>query len=257
MHRSHDRTYERSGLSLLGLVALVGVLGILGLLGWRWQSSRTVQHVVVDGAQHASTDTLRHLAQVDTGTAFGTIDGSLVVDRVERHPWIETARVAKQPLRRTLRIGVTERTPSALAVDEHGRPAFYLTRRGNAMPVPDTAAYDVPLVRGLDGDYHPVRRVAPVRVRGVLSALDGSDARPLVGEIVVQPDSTVRLLTTPVGDHGVIPVRLGPGDPKPKLRQLRAFAEQILATQPDRSIDEIDLRFDDQIIAREHPLDDP
>jgi cell division protein FtsQ len=40
-----------------------------------------------------------------------------------------------------------------------------------------------------------------------------------------------------------------------KLRRLRAFAEQILATETDRPVGEIDLRFDGQVVTRERPLD--
>jgi cell division protein FtsQ len=255
MNLDQLKTYGWLALRLLGLAAVVGGVLTLGLLGWQWQSSVTVGQVTVTGVRHAPPDTVRHLARVDSGAVMETIDGALVADRVARHPWVKTADVTKQRVYRTLQIAVTERTPAALVVDASGHPAYYLDPAGYAMPLPDSDAADVPLVRGLEAEYHPVRRVAPSALRAALSALPASGADPLVAELAVQPDSSVRLVTAPIGPHGALPVRLGTGDIPAKLRRLRVFAEQVLATDADRAIGEIDLRFDGQIVTRDQPLD--
>jgi cell division protein FtsQ len=255
MNWDRAKTYGRLALRLLGLVAVVGGVLVLGLLGWQWQSSVTVGHVAVTGAHHAPADTVRHLARVDSGTVMETIDGLLVADRVSRHPWVEQAKITKQRARRTLLVSVTERTPAALVVDGSGHPAYYIDRSGYAMPLPDSANYDVPLVRGLDTEYHPVQQVAPPSLRRMLAAHPRAGAEPLVSELTVEPDSSVQLLTAPIGEHGALPVRLGTGTLVSKLRRLRAFAEQVLADSTKNPIGEIDLRFDEQIVTREHPLD--
>jgi len=267
MNLDRINTYGRLALRLLGLAAVVGSVLVLGLLGWQWQSSVEVADVAVTGAGHAPADTVRHLARVDTGTVMETIDGRLVADRVTRHPWVEAAEVTKQRARGTLLIAVTERKPAALVVDGTGRPAFYLDSAGYALPCPDCReemAYgsapdgsgaDVPLVRGLDAEYHPLRPVAPPALRQALGALPESGAGPFVAEIAVRADGGVQLVTTPIGPHGAVPVRLGTGRIPDKLRQFRAFAEQVLGTDTDEPIGEIDLRFDGQIVTREQPLD--
>lgn len=255
MNPDQLKTYGWLALRLLGLAAVVGGVLALGLLGWQWQSSVTVGRVAVTGVHHAPADTVRHLARVDSGTVMETIDGALVADRVARHPWVKTAEVTKQRVYRTLQVAVTERTPAALVVDASGRPAHYLDPAGYAMPLPDSGAADVPLVRGLEAEYHPLRRMAPPALRAALSALPTSGADPLVAELAVQPDSSVRLLTAPIGAHGPLPVQLGTGDIPAKLRRLRAFAEQVLATDTASSIGEIDLRFDGQVVTRTQPLD--
>jgi cell division protein FtsQ len=255
MNYDRVKTYGWLALRLLGLAAVVGGVLVLGLLGWQWQASVKMERIAVTGAQHAPADTVRHLARVDSGTVMETIDASLVADRVSRHPWIQRTDVTKQRARRTLHLAVTERTPAALAIDGRGRPAYYLDRHGYAMPLPDSTGYDVPLVRGLDTAYHPVRQIAPPSLREMLGALRRTETEALVTELMVQPDSSVRLLTAPIGEHEALPVRLGPGNVPEKLRQLRAFAEQVLTTRPDTRITEIDLRFDGQIVTRESPLD--
>jgi len=267
MNLDRLKTYGRLALRLLGLAAGVGGVLVLGLLGWQWQSSVEVEHVAVTGARHAPADTVRHLARVDSGTVMETIDEALVADRVTRHPWVTAAEITKQRVRGTLLIAVTERRPAALVVDAAGRPAFYLDRAGYAMPcpdcreemaygsAPDSSGADVPLVRGLDAEYHPLRPVAPPSLRQALAALSESGADPFVAELAVRPDSSVQLVTTPIGPHGAVPVRLGTGRIPDKLRQFRAFAEQVLGTETDRPIGEIDLRFEGQVVTREQPLD--
>jgi len=246
-------TFTRRILRLAGVALLVAGVGALGVLGWRWRTSATVQHVAVKGATHAPPDTVRRLARVDTGAAISEVNRMLVADRVERHPWVRRAEVTAQWLRRTLTIVVTERTPAALVVDAQGRPAYYLDRAGYAMPLPDSTGYDVPLVRGLDARYHPIRRIAPPSLRRTLGVLASEQPFDLVAEIIVQPDSTVQLVTAPTRHHGSIPVRLGSGHVPRKIQTLQAFARQVLATQSETSIQYIDLRFEDQVVAREQP----
>jgi cell division protein FtsQ len=166
---------------------------------------------------------------------------------------VKETDVTKQQAGRTLYVSVTERTPAALVIDGEGRPAYFLDRAGYAMPPVDSAGYDVPLVRGLDAEYHPVGRVAPRSVRTVLGALPQAETDCLVGQPEAQPDSSVRVRTAPIENYGSIPVRLGERNVAAKLRRLQAFAQQILAAQPDTQIQEIDLRFDGQIVTRKHP----
>lgn len=262
MNLDQVKTYGRLALRLLGLAAVVGTVFVFGLLGWQWQSSVTVGRVAVAGVQHAPADTVRHLARVDSGTVMEKIDAALIADRVARHPWVKDAEITKQRAGRTLLISVIERSPAAIVIDASGRPVYYLDRAGYAMPfsegegeAADSVAYDVPLVRGLGAEYHPMRQIAPPSLRTVLTALQPSEAGPLIAELAVQPDSTVRLVTAPIGPYDALPVRLGSGAVAPKLRRLRAFAEQVMATDPAKPIGEIDLRFDGQIVTREHPLD--
>lgn len=255
MNFDRAKTYGRMGLRLCGLVVLVGGVLALGLLGWQWQAGATVGHIAVSGTQHAPPDTVRHLARVDSGAVMSEIDLALVADRVSRHPWVERAEVTRHHLRRTLAIAVTERTPVGLVVDAQGRPAYYLDREGKAMPLPDSSSYDVPLVRGLEADYHPVRSMAPPSLQRVLAGLTVVESSDLVAEVEVQADSSVHLVTEPVGEHGALPVRLGDGNVVAKLRALGAFARQVLAARPEAPIAQIDLRFDGQVVTREHSLD--
>ena len=254
MTRNQAATFGRRVLRFAGIALLVAGVGALGFLGWQWRSSATVERVAVTGAQHAPPDSLRRLARVDSGAVMTEVEPTLVVDRVTRHPWVESATVTPHWMYGTLTIAVTERTPAALAVDEQGRPAYYLDRAGHAMPLPDSAGYDVPLVRGLDAETpwtRPDTIQAPASLRRMLAALPTSDVADLVAEIEVRFDDAVRLVTTPIGNHDAISVRLGTGNVSKKLRTLHAFAQQVLAAPSEATIEQIDLRFDGQVVTRE------
>lgn len=261
MNREQTSTFGARALRLVGIVLLVAGVAALGGLGWQWLASATVDRVTVSGTQHAPPDTVRRLVQVDSGAVMGEVDPILVADRVERHPWIKTATVTPRWMYGTLAVTVTERTPAALAVDVQGRPAYYLDRTGHAMPLPDSAGYDVPLVRGLRAEApwtRPDSVHAPPTLRRTLAALPEAEVTDLVAEIEVRADDALHLVTTPVGDHDAVPVRLGTGDVSEKLRTLRAFVEQVLPHSSSESsppIGEIDLRFDGQVVTRKQPLD--
>ena len=258
MTRDQTATFGRRALRVAGSGLLVAGVVALGLLGWQWRADVTVDRVAVTGAQHAPPDTLRRLARVGRGTAMRAVAPMLVADRVARHPWVKEATAETQWMQGALTIAVTERTPAALAVDAQGRPAYYLDRSGHAMPLPDSAGYDVPLVRGLEAEApwtQPDTAQTPSSLRRVLRALPEAGVADLVAEIEMQPDDAIQLTTTPIGPHDALPVHLGSGNVSRKLRTLRAFARQVLASSPDEPIERIDLRFDGQVVTRTRPLD--
>jgi cell division protein FtsQ len=244
------KTYIRHALRLLGVAAAIGGVLALGLLGWQWQASATVSEIAVTGTRHAPPDTLRRLAEVDSGAVMGTLDRRVLADRIERHPWVKTAEVVMRRATGTMAVRVSERVPVALAIGADGAPAYYLDAAGYGMPLAEGTAYDVPLVRGLDAAYHPLRRLAPPALQGVLAALRTKTDGGLVGAIQVRPDSSVGLVTAPIGAHGPIAVEVGRGAVPHKLDKLRAFARRVLRARPDAPIEQIDLRFDGQVVTR-------
>ena len=230
---------------------VAAVLGTAGVLGWRWLDRLPLQAIDVEGARHAERAALVELAAVDTSMKLFEVDPVIVADRLRRHPWVAAAEVTRLPTG-TLRLQVQERRPAALVLDRQGAPAYFVDAAGFSMPLVKEAAYDVPLLRGLRAPYHPVQPLEDPSVRALLAALDAADpaARALVSELTLGRDG-VWLHTTPRPGAGSVPVHLGQGDFAAKLVRLRAFWEQAVLTQPDRSFTLIDLRFDSQIVTQE------
>jgi cell division protein FtsQ len=239
-------------------VLVLLAVGAAAVLGWRWHRSIPVRQVVVTGATHAVPDSLVRLARAEIGQALYRLQPRLVADRVERHPWVEHAEAARHP-DGTLRITVVERTPAALVVQD-GEAAYYLDAAGYPLSMPGGgAAFDVPLVRGLDEaaqPHQPHRPTGHAALRRLLSALrDDASADALVSEIRV--GEGVRLRTVPDGRGRSAEVRLGAGAFAQKLRRLTAFWQQAVREAPHTAFHRIDLRFDGQIVARQHPFSPP
>ena len=92
-------------------------------------------------------------------------------------------------------------------------------------------------------------------VRALLAALAGLDpgTEALIAEVDLRASGEVWIHTTPAGEQGSIPVRLGQDAFAPKLARLRAFWRQGVLPRSDKRFHLIDLRFDSQIITREQP----
>ena len=250
--RKTNQRGRRSVLRTVALTLTVAALGIGGVLGWQWMTSLRCQRIEFAGLHHADSTALMELAQVDTAMVLFEIDPAIVADRVRRHPWVRTATATRWPTG-MLRIAVQERVPRVLVMDRRGRPAYYLDRAGFAMPLASEAVYDLPLVRGLNERYHPVRRLQNEPLREFLDVFARLDAETdaLVSELEMAASGEVRLRTTPTGARGSLEVWLGHDGFAEKLRRLRAFWQQAVLPQPNKRFPVIDLRFDGQIVTRE------
>ncbi len=234
---------------MAGAVCALAALGLAAWWGYQWQRHLKVERIEVTGVHHAEPGALVELAGVDTTMRLFGLDPALVADRVERHPWVRRAEVTRRPTG-TLAIHVTGRTPLVLALDANGTPARDLDARGFQVPADSGVVYDVPLLRGLDEPYHPMRRLQGEDARALLEALSALNDT-LVSEIERRPDGEWWLYTAPTDVRGVTPVRLGHAPFAPKLRRLRAFWRQAVRTQPATRFEVIDVRFDGQVVTRE------
>ncbi len=239
-------------LLMLGFV-LVAAAGV-GWLGWQWQDDLLIERIETPGARHALPDSLLALARVDTGLVLYDVDPVLVEDRVRRHPWVESAEVSRLPTG-TLSIRVQERRPVALVMSRGGTPSHYLDRQGFALPLTDGAAYDVPLLHGLNTPYHPLQPIEDTAVQALLAVLAGADAatRALVSELELHRGGEVTLYTPPTTTQGALQVRLGHAGFAEKLTRLHAFWHQAVLPRPNHTFTRVDLRFDSQIVTEEGP----
>ena len=255
------RTKEQRIARRRKLLRIVGGTLLMLVLGaaWIWQRTLPLERVEVAGAVHAPTAEVVALTHaVPDSVALFSLSPALIADRAQRHPWVESATVRRLPTG-TLRIAVEERVPVVLVLDGAGRPSHFLDAEGFAMPVAaaSPALFDVPVLTGAP-PYHPAQPVASDHLRSFLAALDRADeaTQALVSE--VQWGRRATLWTTPVAEHGSLPVRLDPtGDTADQLRRLRAFWDQAVLPRPEVRFETVDLRFRGQVVTREADPDAP
>ena len=232
------------------MLALV-VVGSLAYLGWRWVHGVTVEEVIVRGVERADSSAVAALAGIEIGGPMLDVSPEIASDRVRRHPWVERASVSRQPTGSVI-VSVREREPVALALDRNGRPAYYLDAKGFRMPVSGRPAGDLPIFRGIREAYHPVQPLENEALLGLLALLpemeDLQDA--LLSEVHdTAAGIEIHTAVTPAGQS--VRVRLGRTDLARKLDLLEAYWLQQVLTRPTIQYDWLDLRFRDQVVARE------
>ena len=219
-----------------------------GIVAQQHYSPLPCTQLAILDAVHANTTELRAVANLEMGAS---IDPVLVADRIQRHPWVRTARgwcyqngIAT--------VVVEERAPQLLIHDQRGAGAYYIDANGYRMPVLPGESFDVPLLAGLEEPYHSVRRVQDNTVRVLARTLSEIDPETdvLISELVLSPDG-VRLYTGSATSSGTVKVLLGKDRIEEKLDRLAAFWKQAVASQPEKRFQLIDLRFDSQIITIE------
>ncbi len=233
----------------LGALAIVVALS---WVGWGRIARIRVADIRVEGAVLAAVEDVRKAARIDADTLLVSIAPSLVDDRVRRHPWVASASTRRLP-DGTVAIRVRERRPVLLVIGASGRPYHYIDREGRRMPFVPGHAFMVPVLRGLEESYHPVRPVQQPAVRELAAALDGldPDVDALVSEFVVGEDGGIVLVTTPASGGQTLRVRLGRDGFARRLARLREFWDQAVLTRPEVRFASVDLRFEGQIITRE------
>lgn len=237
--------------ALAGLVAVGALLGY----GYHRASMLTLTGIEVHGNVHADAQDLIALASVpDSSLIFG-LDTQLIAERVERHPWVRSARVTRW-MTGTVGITVTERQPVMLALGADGRPWVFLDADGYAMPVTPgalRAGYDLPLLTGRLPAIDPFTPLADGPLRRMLAALatTGPSVDALIAGVERRFGGELVLFTAPAPGGTSIPVSLGRDRFDEKLGRLEAFWEQAILNRPDRPIRRIDLRFEGQIVTEE------
>lgn len=229
---------------------LFGVAGG-GYAGY-WYYGMPVQGVSVRGAHFAEVDDLKQLVMLDTSFSIGKQPVNLIANRLQRHPWIATARAKRLP-HGVLSLRVEERTPVALALDVNGNPAFFLDPEGFALPYLPAARFDVPLVHGVRAPSHPTRPISSGSMKRLLRTLPtlSPEHHALLSDFILSPEGEISLRTVSFPQQASLHVYLGTEHYAQRLHLLHAFWMQAVLSRPGQEYDFIDLRYRSQIVTRE------
>ena len=234
------------------LIALLFVLVLLGGFGLWWKQQVLLKHVHIEGALFSNAEDIKTLADLDSSMLFFDINVHQVSENVAQDSWVESAKVRRLP-NAELAISVRERRPALLALDASGTPNRFIDSQGYQMPFKREAIFDVPLLMGLEEEFHPTEPIQQPVVLSLLHDLhhitDDTDA--LISAFTIKPNGEVYLETNPIPGRGSIDVRLGHENFAEKLSKLHAFWHQTVLTKREYNIQTIDLRFDSQIVTQE------
>jgi cell division septal protein FtsQ len=236
-----------------GLVLVFLAVGAALVGGWAWLASRPA--FAVAEAQVLGT---RHLSRLEVLSAAGLgVHSNLLslnVGRMEARlatlPWVERARVERRPPA-TVRITVTERRPSWLAVVE-GRLYFLAPEMEGFAPLQGGEVPDLPAITGLSrADLvqpdEEARRLLGL-ARGLREVLPASEFAPggRLSEVHLDRVWGVTLVW-----KGLPPlVRLGFGDFARRLARLERVAADLEARGELKRAVLIDLGSDRRAVVR-------
>ncbi len=241
---------KRSRRFLLGLIGLLALgLGVV-VLANVWKSKLVVEHVSVSGTTIVDPDSVVRLARVPQGIKMMDVDLHRVEERIKHHPYVGQV-IVKRSLPSTITITVIEREPLALL---NGRVLRCIDREGIVLPNSATrGVFDLPVITGLTEAQAltPGSRLSSRDLAEALQILEtaravGKELYHLISEIRIRNGGDLMLYTT----DGSVPVIFGRGDAPRKLVVLEEFWKTIVTERGPQALQYVDLRFDDQVVAR-------
>lgn len=237
---------QRKRRHILITLALMAPLCIGAVIGWNHLWQRPCTQLEITGVKYSDIGSMYRL--IDS-----TLSTQLVVDRLQRHPWIHGVRAVCYPTG-TMHIEVVEHLPRLLVLTQEGTPAYYLGESGQMMPMGTLATFDVPLLRGSDEPYHAMSLVEnqmTLNLLGLLPSLS-SEVDSLISEFELTQDGLTMMMRSPHTNRTSL-VRLGHQQWHRRLDRLYTFWNQEIQPHEDRMFKVIDLRFGGQIITQESP----
>ncbi len=239
-----------------GFISLLLLGGLLVAGANFWKSSLTVHRVLVYGNNVVQTNEILQLAHIPDAYRMYDLDLMKIQKDVISHYFIKEV-VVERDLPSTIRITVMERTPVAMINTGELR---YLDPEGVVLPHSVSGElFDLPLISGIPSDASP-RIGATLTHPDVQEALTILSTARLVRKEMFHLISEVRLRDG--GDivlytaEGSIPILYGRGHAASKLVRLETFWNGIVQERGPRSVQYIDIRFDDQVIVHwKEPLE--
>jgi len=232
---------------LLGL--LVVFVGLIVFANF-WKSSLRVTRVTLEGNRIVEANELFQLAQVKRGSLIYDIDLKAIQKNLLSQCYVKEATVERNPPS-TIQITVVERTPIALV---NRSEIVYLDDDGIILPHSiSKELFDLPVLSGLDlgatvtygSAIHDTHGFEALQVLKA-AKLVNTELYHLISEIQIRGDSDMVCYAA----EGGVPIIFGEGNITDKLVRLDAFWNQVIRERGLQNLQYVDLRYDDQVIAR-------
>ena len=199
-----------------------------------------VGRVDVRGSHFLSEGEVRELLGPAVGENILGLDIEALKARLRSSPWVAEA-VVSRTLPDTLKVEIHERVPLAIAEMER---LYLMDGDGGLIDLygPRTAAFDLPIVRGLAGVQGEARRDRAQRAGALMRDLGEIAAE--VSEVYVEPSGDLKVVLRGPGEVLLL------GDP-PYHKRFATFLslrKELVAKVP--GVEYFDLRFRGRIYAR-------
>jgi len=241
--RARRRAVRRRTIGALAAVVLLVGTGIGAVWGYGAAKAHgllAVRQIALEGQARLPEELLLKRIGLPQGIDLPDVDVAAVSSALLSHPWVQRVSVRRM-YPDTLWVRIWERSPAAVVTSATG-DGVMVDPEGVVLGAPEDAAGDLPRLTGIDA----YRRVAGDRVDAAQVALGLSVAKAWGPDALVDvadPDDPLLLVEA-------LRVRLGAkGGYGWRLARLSALRPEIMALASKKGA-EVDLRYDDRVIAR-------
>ena len=234
--------------TVLPWVALsIFILGGSIIIAMYWQQNVKVKEVIVVGNHFTPTQEIIEQSQIPIGVHPDSLDLSMIIQRVEALHYVKEASPFIDALG-NFKITIHERSPIALLA--HGRHEMYVDQFGVKLPILDEKILNLPLVYGFDSsvssDTLSSKEFNEIR-NFLVSALNNQFGWVTISEVIYDEHEGVIAMSHENG----VKLLFGTGDYDQKFKNWEVFYSEVIAYKGIQAMQQIDLRFTDQVITRE------
>ena len=228
------------------MTAILMVTGIAVLAAMYWNRNVTIQDVKVNDLEFTEYEDIRSAADVPLGIKPDSLDLNEVIQRVEQLDYVRSVVPYIEP-NGSLRLNVSEREPIALLMNGSGR--IYVDAEGVRLPILDGKTQNVPLLYGYSTSTDDtLRSESFLQVRDFLmkAKIDGFGWTTISEVVFDETDGVVAL-----SHENGVKLLFGRNNFEHKLENWKAFYAQVVKTKGIQSVQQVDLRFTNQVVTRE------
>ncbi|MEX0856609.1 MAG: cell division protein FtsQ/DivIB [Balneolaceae bacterium] len=229
------------------VTALMLISGIAVVAALYWNQNMTVQKVKVNALHYTDEAQIQQTASNTIGLNPDSVDLSLLVNQIEKFVYVKSVTPFIEP-NGSLTLDITEREPLALLID--GSSRIYVDEDGVRLPVLTGKSKDVPLLYGYSSaaTADTLKDESFLQVRDfLLKAKENGFGWATISEIAFDEIEGVVALSHENG----VKLLFGRNDFETKLENWEAFYAEVIRTKGIQVMQQVDLRFSNQVVTRE------
>ncbi|MDR9417836.1 cell division protein FtsQ/DivIB [Gracilimonas sp.] len=228
------------------LTAVLMVTGIAVLAAMYWNRNVTVQDLKVNELTFVEYEEVKESAAVPTGIKPDSLNLEEVALRVEKLDYVQKVTSYIEP-DGSLRLNITEREPLALLIDGSNR--IYVDAQGVKLPILEGKTRNLPLLYGYSSNQDDtLQDESFLQVSDFLvQARNDRFGWTTISEVAFDENDGVVALSHENG----VKLLFGRNNFKTKLQNWKAFYAQVVKTKGIDSMQQVDLRFTNQVVTRE------
>jgi len=243
-NNSHSSTSKKV-LPWAALVILI--LGGSIMTAMYWQQNLRVKSVVVEGNFFTPTEDVVSMSGIEIGVHPDSLDLEFAIQRIKSLDYVHHATPYVDALGK-VKITTRERFPIALLIQ--GDNEIYVDAYGVKHPIIQEKQKNLPLIYGFDARMNADTLSSPEfnQVRDFLvSAIRNQFGWATISEVVYDPNDGVIALSHENG----VKLLFGQNDFDQKFKNWEVFYSEVIAYKGIQTMQQVDLRFTDQIVTRE------